>query len=76
MYLYIRLIYLFYSRLLDKSEQIRGSYPIHVAVENESEKMVTHLLSVGASIEVYDKQGNSPVHLAASKSTSLILVRP
>ncbi|KAB7500993.1 85/calcium-independent phospholipase A2 [Armadillidium nasatum] len=57
---------------LNVSEEKKGYYALHVAVENEVEKVISQLLNAGASLEVFDREGNSPLHLAATRNISLI----
>lgn len=61
-------------RSLNVSEEKKGYYALHVAVENEIEKVISQLLNAGASLEVFDHEGNSPLHLAATRNISLIQV--
>lgn len=57
---------------LNQPEENEGLYPIHIAVENESEKVISALLSAGVIIDICDKNGNNPLHIAASKSLSVL----
>ncbi|XP_063597651.1 85/88 kDa calcium-independent phospholipase A2-like isoform X2 [Penaeus indicus] len=57
---------------LNVPEDGEGLYPIHVAVENENEKVITALIAAGAELDVVDKSGNTPLHIAASKSITVI----
>lgn len=59
---------------LNTPEDHEGLYPLHVAVENENEKVIGALIAAGAGVDVADKAGNTPVHIAASKSISVIQV--
>ncbi|XP_042879102.1 85/88 kDa calcium-independent phospholipase A2-like isoform X2 [Penaeus japonicus] len=57
---------------LNVPEDGEGLYPIHVAVENENEKVITALIAAGAELDVVDKSGNTPLHVASSKSITVI----
>lgn len=57
---------------LNLPESEEGLYPLHVAVENENEKTIAALVAAGASLDVADKNGNTPLHVAASKSVGVI----
>ncbi|CAL4144561.1 unnamed protein product, partial [Meganyctiphanes norvegica] len=57
---------------LNQPEESEGLYPIHVAVENESEKVISALLSAEVLIDVCDKNGNTTLHIAASKNVSIL----
>ena len=50
-------------------------YPLHVAVENESVKVITALVSAGAELDVTDIRGNTPLHLASGKVVPIIQVK-
>lgn len=66
--------FIIYSSFLNVPEDLEGLYPIHVAVENENEKVITALIAAGAELDVVDKSGNTPLHIAASKSITVIQV--
>ncbi|XP_071526358.1 85/88 kDa calcium-independent phospholipase A2-like isoform X2 [Panulirus ornatus] len=57
---------------LNEPEDHEGLCPLHVAVENENEKVIGALITAGASLDVADKSGNTPIHIAASKSVPVI----
>ena len=57
------------------AEVEEGLYPLHVAVENETEKVIAALIAAGATLDVMDKNGNTPLHVAATKSIVVIQVR-
>lgn len=46
-----------------------------MGVENESEKVISALVGAGADLNVVDYAGNTPLHLAASKSVMVVQVR-
>ncbi|KAK8393770.1 hypothetical protein O3P69_006823 [Scylla paramamosain] len=57
---------------LNVPEAEEGLYPLHVAVENESEKIIAALMAAGATLDVTDAKGNTPLHVAATKSVAVI----
>lgn len=57
---------------LNVPEAEEGLYPLHVAVENESEKIIAALMASGATLDVTDAKGNTPLHVAATKSVAVI----
>ncbi|KAK3864297.1 hypothetical protein Pcinc_030012 [Petrolisthes cinctipes] len=58
--------------LLNTGEEQEGLFPLHVAVENENEKVISALVTAGATLDVTDNTGNTPLHLAAAKSIPVI----
>ncbi|KAK8393769.1 hypothetical protein O3P69_006823 [Scylla paramamosain] len=60
------------SSYLNVPEAEEGLYPLHVAVENESEKIIAALMAAGATLDVTDAKGNTPLHVAATKSVAVI----
>ncbi|KAG7164464.1 85/88 kDa calcium-independent phospholipase A2-like 2 [Homarus americanus] len=57
---------------LNVAEDNEGLYPLNVAVENENEKVIGALIAAGAALDVADKSGNTPLHIAATKSVAVI----
>ncbi|XP_045114944.1 85/88 kDa calcium-independent phospholipase A2-like isoform X4 [Portunus trituberculatus] len=57
---------------LNVAEAEEGLYPLHVAVENESEKIIAALMAAGATLDITDAKGNTPLHVAATKSVAVI----
>ncbi|KAK7081429.1 85/88 kDa calcium-independent phospholipase A2 [Halocaridina rubra] len=58
---------------LNEPEEREGLYPLHVAVGIENEKVISALIAAGARIDVVDLSGNTPLHIAATKSVAVIL---
>lgn len=51
-----------------------GKTPLHIAVEEQNEKLVKLLLEKGASTNVVDKKGKTPVLIAGEKGNRKILL--
>ncbi|XP_069951966.1 85/88 kDa calcium-independent phospholipase A2 isoform X3 [Cherax quadricarinatus] len=59
-------------KYLNVPDETDGLYPLHVAIENENDKVIGALVAAGAALDVTDNNGNTPVHIAASKSVAVI----
>ncbi|XP_076066780.1 85/88 kDa calcium-independent phospholipase A2-like isoform X2 [Oratosquilla oratoria] len=57
---------------LNMPEEKQGLYPLHVAVINESEKVITALITNGSRLDIADHMGLTPLHLASTKSIAII----
>ncbi|XP_068205061.1 85/88 kDa calcium-independent phospholipase A2-like isoform X4 [Palaemon carinicauda] len=57
---------------LNCPEEGEGLYPLHVATENENDKTISALIAAGALVDMPDKKGNTAVHIAASKTVTVI----
>ncbi|XP_066990221.1 85/88 kDa calcium-independent phospholipase A2-like isoform X3 [Macrobrachium rosenbergii] len=57
---------------LNSPEEGEGLYPLHVATENENDKTISAIIAAGAQVDMVDKEGNTAVHIAASKSVTVI----
>ena len=47
--------------------------PLHLATEDELSEAITMLLSVNASVNIPDKDGDTPVHIAVRKGSVSML---
>ena len=47
--------------------------PLHLAAEDELSEAITMLLSVNASVNIPDKDGDTPVHIAVRKGSVSML---
>ena len=61
--------------MVDDRDLIRGKTALHVSIEKGHKRCVKALLSRQARVDIKDKKGNTPLHLAAIEGHEMVGVR-